>query len=202
VEIYGEIVPFGKKILKSPFSNSDCVYYKYDVEEYRSSGKSSHWVTISKGQKGVPFYLKDSTGKVLVDAKGARVDIPKDNEFKSGFRNDPPAIVKKFLESNNLKYTSLLRTNKTMRYREYFIAPKDKLYIMGTAGDNPYVKEATAANSVDDVMIQKGEHEKFYYISDKPEKDILKVLKWKVMGFIFGGAAMAVVSLAVIIRFL
>jgi hypothetical protein len=69
---------------------------------------------------------------------------------------------------------------------------------MGTAGDNPFVDELTAKNSVDDVMIQKGKNDKFYYISDKPEKDIVSSLRWKSLGGIFGGIALVAVGLFVI----
>ena len=62
VEIYGEVQPLKDNILKSPFSNNDCVYYKYNVKELRQTGKSSHWVTIKKGEEKKLFYLKDETG--------------------------------------------------------------------------------------------------------------------------------------------
>jgi hypothetical protein len=187
VEIFGEAVPAKKKVLKSPFTNKDCVYYKYIIQEYRSSGKSGHWATIKKGNKSVNFYLKDKTGSVLVDPKDAKVDIPKDFEFNSNLGKDPPLGVKRFLKKNKLSFEGFLGINKRMRYREYFIEPKDKLYILGTAGDNPFVKEATAKNSAEDIMIQKGKIERMYYISDKPEKEVLKKLTWKIIGGIAGG---------------
>ena len=56
VEVYGEVVPI--KTLKSPFSSKDCVYYRYQVEELRSDGKHSHWATIRKEEKCVPFRLR------------------------------------------------------------------------------------------------------------------------------------------------
>jgi len=197
VEIAGHVV--SDKKLKSPFSNKDCVYYKYIIQEYRSSGKHSRWVTIKKGNDCVPFYLKDSTGKVLVDPKGANIDIPKDFEFKSGFRKDPPIVVKQFLTANRLKFESFLGMNKTMRYREYFIAPNDKLYIMGTAGDNPYVEEATARQSTEDIMIQKGRHEKVYYISDKPEHAVLKSIKLKAFGGLIFGPILILIGIGAIL---
>src|SRR4030042_6307126 len=57
VEIAGEVVPAKKAVLKSPFSGKNCVYYRYTVEELRSSGTSSHWVTVKEGKEGVPFFL-------------------------------------------------------------------------------------------------------------------------------------------------
>ncbi len=55
---------------------------------------------------------------------------------------------------------------------------------------------------MEDVMIQKGRHEKIYYISDRHEKGVLKKLRFKIMGGIFGGAVLTVGSLAVILIYL
>jgi hypothetical protein len=202
-EVFGEVVPAEGKILKSPLSARDCVYYRYTIEEYRQSGKSSHWATIRKGEDGTHFFLKDETGLVLVDPKGAKVDIPRDFLFESHMGKDPPDTVRQFLKANNLSFEGwLFGINKKMRYSEYFIAPKDKLYIMGTASDNPFVEDATAKQGIEDIMITKGEHEKFYYISDKSEREILGSLRLKAMGGIFGGALLAVGCLALILLYI
>lgn len=203
VEIFGEVIPTSKNILKSPFSFRDCVYYRYTVDEYRSSGKHGRWVTIHRDERGIRFYLKDDTGRVLVDPRGAKVDIPKDLEIKSGFGSDPPLIVKNFLKSKGLKFESLLLgINKTMRYREWFIEPRDRLYVLGTAGDNPLKEEGTAKHSIEDIMIQRGKHEKIFYVSDKSEKSLLANLTLKVVGGVFGGGLLSVGCLAVILFYL
>ena len=62
VEIYGEVVPSKDNILKSPFTNKDCVYYKYSIQELRSSGKNTYWATVDQGEEHRVFYLKDETG--------------------------------------------------------------------------------------------------------------------------------------------
>jgi len=95
-----------------------------------------------------------------------------------------------------MSFEGFLGMNKTMRYREYFIAPGDKVYIMGTADDNPFVHESSSQKSEHDIMIQKGNS--FYYISDKPEKDILGNYGWKVTGGLFGGSITIIVCLFVI----
>jgi hypothetical protein len=188
VEIFGEVVPTKNNILKSPFSQNDCVYYRYKIEEYRSSGKSSHWVTIRKGTNHVYFYLKDETGMVLINPQDAKIDIPADNVFKSSMGKDPSYKVQEFLQKENVKFEgSLLGINKTMRYTEHFIEPKDNLYIMGTAADNPFVEDASAFKGVEDVIIKKGKHEKIYYISDRSERMILRRLNIIVFcGLVFG----------------
>lgn len=196
VEIFGEAVPAEGQTLKSPFSGRECVYYRYTVEEYRSNGKHSYWSTVKKGDSGKMFYLRDSTGHVMVDPKGADVDIPKDYEFNSsGFGGGPPETIVRFLDGNNIRHKGFLGFNRKMRFREYYIAPGDKVYVMGTAADNPFVEDGTRSEGVEDVIIRKGKHDKFFYISDKPEKDIVKNLRWKVIGGIFGGGFIIVASL-------
>ena len=175
VEISGQVIPIKERIFKSPFTDKECVYYQFTIEEYRSSGKNSHWVTIKNGEQRNLFYLKDDTGSVLIDPTGATIEARRDFEYQSGLGKDPPEQVIRFLTANNLAHEGFFGLNKTMRYRETIIVPDDTLYIMGTAGENPFNKEATA-NHVDSIMIQKGKYEKQYYISDKSEKQILKNL--------------------------
>ena len=161
-EVFGEALPAGKEILKSPFSGKDCVYYRYTVEEYRSSGKHRSWATIDKGNSRERFFLKDSTGQVLVDPDGAKVDIPMDFEYRPSGKI--PERIKEFAEKSGLRYKNVLGFNKNMRFREYFIQPGENVYILGTAGDNPFVEEGTAKHGMEDVMIQKGRDEKRWYI--------------------------------------
>ncbi|MBU0472099.1 MAG: E3 ubiquitin ligase family protein [Nanoarchaeota archaeon] len=200
VEIKGKVISQAGKVLKSPFSQSDCVYYKYTIEEYRRSGKHSRWVTIDKGEKGDYFYLKDDTGSVLVYPIGAEVNISLDNEFGSGFGRAPNSAITSFINENKLLRLSF--GNPQRRYKEYFIAPNDELYILGTADDNPFVDEATAKMGVEDVMIKKGNNESFFYISDKPENKLLSSLRWKTFGGLFGGLILLLVCLFFIFAFL
>jgi len=195
VEVYGEIIPI--RLLKSPFSEKDCVYYKYQIEELRSTGKSSHWATIRKEERCEPFRLRDETGEILVDCTGASVDIKLDNRFESGVGHKPPQQVYDFLDRNGIAYKGFLGIGKHMRYTEWFIEPKEKLYVMGTAADNPDVK--LTAKGMENVIIRKGENEGMFYVSDKSEKEILKSLNWKIILGVFGGAALTVGCLAFLI---
>ena len=142
VEIFGQVIPIKERLFKSPFTDKECVYYQFTIEEYRSSGKNSHWVTIKKGEQRGLFYLKDDTGMVLIDPTGAKIEARRDFEYQSGLGKDPPEQVIRFLTANNLAHEGFFGLNKTMRYQETIIVPDDTLYIMGTAGENPLKKEA------------------------------------------------------------
>jgi hypothetical protein len=199
VEVYGQVVPI--RTMKSPFSRKDCVYYRYDIEEQRTDNKGhSYWVNIKRAETSMPFRLKDETDSVMVDCNGANMNIKVDTVFESGIGHDPPPQVLDFLKTNRIAHDSFLGFNKHMRYTEYFIAPGDSLYILGTAAENRGA--AASARHTDNAIIQKGENEKMFYISDRSEKEILSSLGWKVKLGVFGGAALAAGCLAFILFYL
>ncbi|HNV24299.1 MAG TPA: hypothetical protein PKH98_05360, partial [Candidatus Omnitrophota bacterium] len=45
VELVGKAKK-NKILHKSPLTKTDCDFYRYQIERYQSSGKSSRWVTI------------------------------------------------------------------------------------------------------------------------------------------------------------
>lgn len=205
VEVYGTVEPSQEKVLKAPFSRRDCVYYKYAIEERRtrtdSKGKTTtYWHTLKSGTERAHFLLRDETGAVLVDPEGGDMDIPEDFEFQSGLGQDPPETVKQFLTSQGLSFEGFLGINKTMRYSEHHLAVGDKVYVFGTAGDNPFVKEGTALQGSADVMVQNGKGAPFY-ITDKSEREVLGTLRWKVAIGIYGGAALVVGCLYGIVKY-
>jgi hypothetical protein len=198
VEIAGKVVAFEGTVMKSPFAQKDCVYYLFKVEEYRRQGKNSRWVTVKKGEYRPEFYLQDDTGKVLVDPAGAEINVPKDFEYNSGLLNDPPARVKEFLKANDISHDSFLGLNKRMRYREYLIEPTDTVYVMGTAANNPVLAH-TEDEHTSKLIIQKGVNQKFFYVSDRSEKELVSSMKWQAFGGITTGAVVCVICLAYIL---
>jgi hypothetical protein len=197
VEVFGQVVPF--KMMKSPFSGKDCVYYRYEIQEEHHDNKGrSYWATVKKAETSMPFWLKDETGSVLVDCTGAKVDIKVDSVFESGIGHDPPPQVLSFLKTNKIAHDSFIGFNKHMKYIEHFIEPGDKLYIMGTASENR-AGGISGARHTDNIVIQKGENEKAFYVSDRSEKEILSSLSWTVRLGVFGGAALIIGSVAFLI---
>lgn len=128
--------------LKSPLTKTECVLYKYLIEEYRSSGKSGHWLRVASGNSFLsPFCLDDGTGKILVFPGGAELIFPLDYEFKTGFGKTLPENLIEFMEKNNISYKSWFGS-RTMRFREWCICENESVYIIGTAkkrGDFPEV---------------------------------------------------------------
>jgi len=64
-ELTGSAVPANEP-MSAPFSDDDCVVAEYEVEEYDTSGDNDSWDTVDSGVLFRPFYVEDSTGRVLV----------------------------------------------------------------------------------------------------------------------------------------
>lgn len=57
------------EIIDRPFTSDECLYARYEIEEYREDTDGTReWTTIDRGTFVTPFYLEDETGRVLVDA--------------------------------------------------------------------------------------------------------------------------------------
>lgn len=122
--------------LKTPFTNTECVFYKYTVERYEKRGKSSSWVTIAQGNSFYcPFWLNDNTGKIMVLPQSAELILPIDYEYKTGFGKTLPENLINFMEKQGIKYTSFFG-NYPLRFREWHILPEQTTYVLGTAKKN------------------------------------------------------------------
>jgi hypothetical protein len=84
----------------------------------------------------VPFFLDDNTGKVMVDPRGAELDLHCDfhGEFCDSFftiRKEVPDNVRVLLSRHGVNTTNKIKVE------EFCIKPKNALFILGTLGDNP-----------------------------------------------------------------
>jgi hypothetical protein len=199
VELSGTVVPSDDGIMQSPLTQQDCVYYDYTIKEKRSSGKHTRWVTIDSGSRGDYFYLDDGTGTALVKTAGASIDVSTSLNVSSSSFQDPPATVQAYLEQSDIDYESIFGMNKTMSYEERVIAPEDQVYVLGTAGDNPFVEEASSKHGFEDVMIGEGDNGMFV-IADKSEHRLVRGYAWKAIAGILGGSVLVLVGLGFVLH--
>ncbi|PKK84171.1 MAG: hypothetical protein CVT49_05070 [candidate division Zixibacteria bacterium HGW-Zixibacteria-1] len=207
VEIHGNVK--AEQMIKTPFSNSDCVYFKYEIKEYKqrtsrdSKGRTRtthEWVMIASGDRRIPFFAEDDTGSVYVDPDGAEftVDVRKAFYQKEGMFEGISNLIDTLRNIGNFdrlpdniselnlspiepgrKFTFGSRVGDR-KYYEYFMTDKDNLFIMGTAANSP--------DAPDKVLIKKGENEPTYMISDKSENEMLRSLRGKmILTFALGG---------------
>jgi len=97
--------------LAAPLSGAPCHYFRYQVEEERSTGKRREWVTVDQGKSNVPFPVEDATARILVNPEGADMLLKCD-------------------------YERIERAEgwfgKRRRYREWRIDPAEFVYVIGT----------------------------------------------------------------------
>ncbi len=73
VELSGLGVPGPKSAIKGPLTGIPCAWWRYKIEERRSTGRSRAWSTVQSDTSAEPFLLDDGTGQCLIDPRGAEV---------------------------------------------------------------------------------------------------------------------------------
>jgi hypothetical protein len=84
----------------------------------------------------VPFFLDDNTAKVMVDPRGAELDLHRDfqQEFCDSFfttKEEVPPNVRALLSRHGIE------TRNKIKVEEFCIKPKNSLFLLGTLGENP-----------------------------------------------------------------
>ena len=125
----GEWLPDGA--IRSPFSNSRCVWYHCTIDKRRRSGKRTTWTNISDDRSEHLFRLVDDTGECIVDPDDAHVIPESDrtwygNSTEAGKQGPGASLLGLGLG----KY----------RFRERLIRPATQVYALGafhTVYSNP-----------------------------------------------------------------
>jgi len=220
VEIKGQVIP--EQTVETPFSATECVYYKYVIKEYRrhtsrdSKGRTKttyRWDTVSSGDRRLPFHVRDDTGQVWLDPSGADFKVSQrrvfyqDADFVGSFGSILGALknlisgesVKPDVSGWNLRELtsdSPFTFNTSVgdrKYYEYYLKAEDMLYALGTA--------AIDREAPDGVLIQKGENEKTYIISDSSEKQLIRKMKTATIGLFVLGVAAITGGIILFLRF-
>jgi hypothetical protein len=134
VEVSG--LATGPYTLPAPITGRACYLYRTTAWQQRESGKNHDWVKVAEETLHVPFFLDDSTGKLLVEPRGAELDLHRDfrEEYGASFfsmRDLVPIEVSNFLERNGVT------PSRHIRIEEFSIKPKNALFIVGTLAENP-----------------------------------------------------------------
>lgn len=132
-EIKGKVKFLEEKLI-SPLSHKDCVYYRFLVEEQRSTGKSSSWHTLIKDEKKVSFAVEDSSGQAIIDMQGARLKIRTDDKGGTGIFSDASVGFEDTLARYNISDKAWI-FKRTLRYNEKFVEEGDELYVLGEVRD-------------------------------------------------------------------
>ena len=137
VEVSGLAV--GPYTMIAPITAHPCYYYRTLVWEYKQSGKNKEWVQVAGECMHVPFFVDDNTGRLLVDPRGANLDLHCDfkEQFNGSFFSNSdaaPGNVNSFLSRHGVV------TGNQIKVEEYCIKPKNSLFILGTLAENPGIE--------------------------------------------------------------
>ncbi len=166
-EIKGKIVSLGEQLV-SPFSEKACVYYHFKIEQKKSSGKNSHYVSIVDDKKFQKFGIDDGSGIAVIDLQNADVQIRVDKKDSSGFFNQADENEVRVLNKYNQSNRGFL-FEKTLRYTEKYLEVGDEVYVLGEAEGKEQSKP----------LIKKGKLPLF--LSDKTEHELLNFYKIRII---------------------
>jgi len=125
-------------ILVSPWGRKKCVYYKFKVEEEKSSEGGTYTTTCVKEEECVPFVVRDETGEASIDNKDATYELKLDTHNQSGVFKSPTPELKQLLKTRYGKRTRGLIFRKALTYHETVLEIDDEVYVFGTAtAENP-----------------------------------------------------------------
>lgn len=198
-ELCGRAVP--NEPMTSPIEQRPCVYWRYKVEEWRSRGKSSSWVTIDKGECRVPFYLEDETGKIMVVPDKATIDIPKNLEVeppKSPFRSELSPNVFAFAKQKGIELDGVFTPKK--RFTEWLIAAGDTLFVFGPVIALDDDRAGGTKVGGGRIVCQDGSCP-FFFIANRSAREVESEFAWKATAGVIVGGVAAVLGLGVVLDY-
>lgn len=196
VELQGSAKARERDLLESPITRTDCVLYRYEVEEYRRSGDDSRWVTVDSERQVRPFHLDDGTGDVLVDPEGADLRLPRDERIEAEDFDDLPEPAQEFVRENDEVDVQDGWFDNDRRYTEWRIEPDQTVYVFGEA--LPREGEASTVNS-ENAVINEDRSTPMFVVSDQRESELLSSMTRRTVGLIVGGFLLAVGGFAALV---
>ena len=125
VEVSGTVV--GPYTLLAPLSESDCFFYRAVA---RGSSGEEGKTTAKAETLCVPFFLDDGTGLLMVDPRGAELEIQ-------------PSVEEEYSPSTGTGFTRHflnrhgISSSAPAHLEEYCIREGDVLFVLGTLRENP-----------------------------------------------------------------
>ncbi|WP_369958802.1 GIDE domain-containing protein [Pseudomonas benzenivorans] len=123
VEFYGVLQEQADTVIVAPLTGKPCLWWRFKIEEYQSSGKSRSWRVVESGRSEGWLLLGDGTGQCLIDPRGAEVR-PSTREVWRGNLRHPRGVAKG-------GWMAWLDGGKSYRYTEERLHSGQPLYAIG-----------------------------------------------------------------------
>lgn len=134
VEVSG--MPTGPQTISAAITGDPCYYYRVKAWQWVESRNDHKWEQVLDESLSVPFFLDDSTGKVLINPQGAELDVHRNftdevQTSRFGKGSIIPENIRKFVALRGLL------SGDKIRLEERIIKPGYPLFVYGTLGENP-----------------------------------------------------------------
>jgi len=219
VQIHG--VTKGADFVFSPLTATRCFFYQVTIERYREhegrgeesmvslvvstaiDHSTARWHTVKTVSDGVRFYLQDKTGKVLVDARGAELDLIETGQWeqqkpggtfatavlRQGARVPSDDMLRNYAASQGVSSSPA-----ALRLTESCVLRSQSLSVIGTCTENPKPSDDGDRN-----LIVRGNNELTFLITWDSEKSTADALRRSAALHIFGGGSLSVACLSILI---
>lgn len=123
VELYGLLRELPESAVRGPLTGKPCLWWRFRIEEYRSSNKKKSWHVLESGSSDAWLCLSDGTGECLIDPRGAEIH-PVIRESWEGNLRHPLGPAK-------TGFFGFLTSGKRYRYTEERFHVDQPLYAIG-----------------------------------------------------------------------
>lgn len=129
------------ELLISPIEQRPCVYYKFVIEQFRTSSStakssvgrapgSGSWERIVEDVQAIPMVITDETGELAIDTQEAKLDF-KAKSMEANLFTSLPADLQESLRQRYKIVTSTYFIPKQLRYSEVVIAEDAEVFAVG-----------------------------------------------------------------------
>jgi len=155
----------GTDTFSSPISGKPCFYFRATLWRQDDHAKADSWEVVAQETRGKPFLLSDKAvrdpaekpgrvvsssilaGRILVDPRGANVDLPRDTYEEYGKTllatlTDIPPGLDAFLKRNKVDASAAVRVE------EYLLVPGAEVFVRGVAAVNPGLAKSSEPSSL------------------------------------------------------
>lgn len=190
-ELEGTVKAAGM-VLRQPFTDGDCVYATYQIQEEREdSDGDTTWATLDQDTWVTEFVLDDGTGEILVDPSvSAKYEISDSNTSTVTVPEggSAPAAVAEFLEQGTDVDPS---SDRRRRFTQAVIPPGETVYVLGGA----HVQDDAEGREEKALVVRQDAGSDRFVISDMTEESLTSTLSRRAPLQILFGLALSAVAL-------
>lgn len=201
VEVFGTArIDEDAGTVTAPLTDTDCLAFSFEAQEYRQSGESGSWHTLDGGRGGVPFFVEGEGEYVRVDPAGADLHFEKHTtEIDPG--DEPPESIVRYIEATedvelqdgtlDLKLVELNVGNR-QRFVERRLDVDEDVYVYGTLRRSQ--RAAEWGSGVLDVELWAGKDSPAFVVSDTSERGTAWRIARSAIGWTIGGLLVTILG--------